>query len=170
MKTLFYIFIIYFCSYNFLYASPPIAHYQHWTVFQIKKKKNDNYKEICYVMSKPIEKKGTTKKKRSPYMIVMRKKGSKYDEVSLSSGFIFKPHTDITISILKRTFPLFPEYEKAFTYDINDDIEIVKQMKLGAKVYITSYSKSDYVANDTYSLLGFTEAYEKMISLCSDDE
>ena len=121
-------------------------------------------------MSVPIEIKGTTKKPRSPYIVVTRKKGSEYDEVSLSSGFIFKPYSDVTVSILKRKFPLFPEYEKAWTYDINDDIEIVKEMKLGAKLYVTSYSKADYVANDTYSLLGFSEAYEKMISLCDNKE
>ena len=39
-------------------------------------------------------------------------------------------------------------------------------MKLGAKLYVTGYSKNNYMAMDTYSLIGFNEAYTKMITLC----
>ncbi|HSQ97893.1 MAG TPA: invasion associated locus B family protein [Rickettsiales bacterium] len=143
-------------------ASTPISIFKDWTLF----KSQENGKEICYIASLPINKEGNYKKRGEPYATVMREKGAKYDEISVSSGFLYDPDKDIEISILKRKFPLFPNDEKAWTYDRNDDIEIVKQMKIGNKMYILSYSKSGNKAIDTYSLIGFSEAYEQMISLC----
>lgn len=144
------------------FASTPISIYKNWTLFKTVEKG----KEICYIASLPIEKEGDYKKRGESYAMVMREKGAQCDEVSISSGFIYDPDRDVEISILKRKFPLFSNDEKAWTYDMNDDIEIVKQMKLGAKMYVLSYSKSGNRANDTYSLIGFNDAYNAMISLC----
>lgn len=144
------------------FASTPVSIHKDWTLF----KTTENGKEICYVASLPITKEGDYKKRGEPYATIMREKGAKFDEVSVSSGFIYDPDKDIEISILKRKFPLFANDEKAWTYDRNDDVEIVKQMKLANKMYISSYSKSGNKAVDTYSLVGFGEAYEEMISLC----
>ena len=79
---------------------------------------------------------------------------------------MYNQDKDIEITILKRKFPLFANDEKAWTYDKNDDIEIVKQMQNGAKMYVLGYSKGNSKAYDTYSLFGFTEAYKKMLELC----
>jgi len=143
-------------------ASTPISIYKDWTLFQT----TENGKEICYIASLPIKKEGTYKKRGEPYAMVMREKGAQYDEVSISSGFIYDPDKDVEVSILKRKFPLFSNDEKAWTYDRNDDIEIIKQIKLGAKMYVLGYSKTGDRANDTYSLIGFNEAYNAMLSLC----
>ena len=144
------------------FASSPISIHKNWTLFKTVEKG----KEFCYIASLPIDKEGNYKKRGEPYAMVMREKGAQYDEVSISSGFIYDPDKDVEISILKRKFPLFANDEKAWTYDRNDDVEIVKQMKLGAKMYVLSYSKTGDRANDTYSLIGFNDAYNAMISLC----
>ena len=98
--------------------------------------------------------------------MIMREKGKDVNEVSVSSGFLYNPDKDIELTILKRKFPLFANDEKAWTYDKNDDIEIVKQMQTGAKMYVLGYSKANSKAYDTYSLFGFAEAYKKMLELC----
>ena len=144
------------------FASSPISIHKSWTLF----KSTENGKEICYIASLPIKKEGDYKKRGEPYATVLREKGAQYDEVSISSGFIYDPDRDIEISILKRKFPLFSNDEKAWTYDRNDDIEIIKQMKLGAKMYVLSYSKAGNRASDTYSLIGFNDAYNELLSLC----
>ena len=147
---------------NNLFASAPISVHKDWTLF---KTKIDN-KEICYVASLPIKKEGTYKKRGEPYVMIMREKGKDVNEVSVSSGFLYNPDKDIELTILKRKFPLFANDEKAWTYDKNDDIEIVKQMQTGAKMYVLGYSKANSKAYDTYSLFGFAEAYKNMLELC----
>ncbi len=144
------------------FASVPISIHRDWTLF----KSTENGKEICYIASLPIKKEGTYKKRGEPYATVMREKGASHDEISISSGFLYDLDRDIEVSILKRKFPLFANDEKAWTYDRNDDVEMVKQMQLGAKMYVLAYSKAGERANDTYSLIGFNDAYNAMLSLC----
>lgn len=162
MKKILITIILFFIGTLNLSASTPVSIHKDWTLFKIV----EGGKEICYIASLPIKKEGTYKKRGEPYVIVTRGKKAAYDEISLSSGFIFDPDKDIEVSILKRKFPMFSDEEKAWTYDRNDDVEMVKQMKAGAKMYVLSYSKFGTTANDTYSLLGFNDAYEKMINLC----
>jgi len=162
MKRILLIFLLFFCADLNLYASVPLSVHKDWTLFKVE----IDGKEICYVASLPIKKEGNYKKRGEPYFIVTRAKGADYDEVSLSSGFLYDPDRDIEVSILKRKFPMFSNEEKAWTYDRNDDVEIVKQMKNGAKMYVLGYSKAGTMANDTYSLIGFNEAYEEMVDLC----
>lgn len=160
MKKLIFIFI---CFFSFsVFATTPISVHRDWTLFRIE----DKGKVICCITSLPIEKSGNYKRRGEPYVIVTREKGAAYDEVSLSSGFLFDVDKDIEVSILKRKFPMFSNQEKAFTYDRNDDVEMVKQMKAGAKMYVLGYSKAGTFANDTYSLLGFNDAYEAMLKEC----
>jgi hypothetical protein len=160
------IFILFFViSFN-VFSAEPISIHKSWTLFRV----NENEKEICYIASLPIEKKGNYKKRGEPYLLIMRMMGNDFDEVTLSSGFIYDEEKDIEVTILKRKFPLFSHEEKAWTYDRNDDVEIVKQMKNGAKMYVVGYSKAGTFANDTYSLMGFNEAYEKMIILCKKNQ
>ena len=156
-----YIFI-FFITTNIVFSAKPISYHKDWTLFQTKL----DEKDICYIAALPIKKEGTYKKRGEPYLLVMREKNSEYDEVGVSSGFIYHKDKGIELSVLKRKFPLFPDNEKAWTYDRNDDVEIVKFMKLGAKLYVTGYSKNNYMAMDTYSLIGFNEAYTKIITLC----
>lgn len=162
MKKFLILILFFFSINNVLFASTPISVHKDWTLFKVK----INNKEICYIASLPIKKEGNYKRRGEPYVIVTREKGADYDEVSLSSGFLYDPDRDIEVSILKRKFPMFSNEEKAWTYDRNDDVEMVKQMKAGAKMYVLGYSKAGTMANDTYSLIGFNEAYEKMINLC----
>ena len=161
-NKIFIILLFLFSQINLLFASTPVSIHKDWTLFKTVIDKKD----VCYIASLPIIKDGNYKKRGEPYFLVSRTKGSDFDEVSLSSGFLFDPEKDIEVSILKRKFPLFSVEEKAWTYDRNDDVEIVKQMKLGAKMYVVGYSKAGTMANDTYSLIGFNEAYNKMIELC----
>ena len=157
-----FIIILFLTICSELFASSPISIHGDWTLSKVKVEKDD----LCYIASLPTEKEGTYKKRGEPYITVVRKKGATYDEISLSSGFIYDPEKDIEVSILKRKFPMFSNEEKAWTYDKNDDVEMVKLMKKAAKMYVVSYAKTGVKANDTYSLIGFNEAYSKMIELC----
>lgn len=144
-----------------LFAATPLSVHRNWTIF----KTNDG-SDLCYAISLPTNKSGTYKKRGEPYFTVIRKIGSNNDEISLSSGFIYDENKDIEISINKRKFPLFSDLEKAWTYDKNDDIEIIKLMRFGTEMNVKGFSKGGSMADDTYSLVGFSEAHDKMIELC----
>ena len=159
IKTILFFFI--FVSISF--ALDPIYVYKDWSLFSVLL---ENKNTLCYMMSLPVEKGGDYKKRAEPFFVVMREKKAIYDEIVLSSGVLYNEDEDVEVEILKRKFPLFTDNEKAFTYDRNDDVEIIKYMKLGSKMYITGISKRNFFMNDTYSLVGFNEVYDKMLSIC----
>lgn len=162
MKKLSYVFILFFVLISNLFAATPVSIHKNWTLF----KSTVNGKEMCYIVSLPIKKEGNYKRRGEPYALVSKVKGNDYEEVSMSSGFIYDPDKDIEVLISKRKFPMFSNEEKAWTYDKNDDVEMVKYMKKGTTMNVIGYSKLGFMANDTYSLMGFTEAYDNMINLC----
>lgn len=162
MKKFYYIFILFFVLISNLFAATPVSIHKNWTLF----KSTVNGKEMCYIVSLPIKKEGNYKRRGEPYALVSKVKGNDYEEVSMSSGFIYDPDKDIEVLISKRKFPMFSNEEKAWTYDKNDDVEMVKYMKKGTTMNVIGYSKLGFMANDTYSLMGFTEAYDNMINLC----
>jgi hypothetical protein len=146
-----------------VFALKPVSTFKTWNVYQTTNKAG---KDICYVFSIPIEKRGNFKKRGEPYYMVMRTRGSEFDEIVVSGGSLFDEKKDADITILKRRFPLLVEEERGVTYDRNDDVEIVKQMGIGAKAYVTSFFQNGTYAVDTYSLLGFTQAHDEIIRLC----
>lgn len=162
MKKFYYVFILFFILISNLFAATPVSIHKNWTLF----KSTVNGKEMCYIVSLPIKKEGNYKRRGEPYALVSRVKGNDYDEVSMSSGFIYDPDKDIEVLISKRKFPMFSNEEKAWAYDKNDDVEMVKYMKKGTTMNVIGYSKLGFMANDTYSLMGFTEAYDNMTNLC----
>ena len=162
MKKLSYVFILFFILISNLFAATPVSIHKNWTLF----KSTVNGKEMCYIVSLPIKKEGNYKRRGEPYALVSKVKGNDYEEVSMSSGFIYDPDKDIEVLISKRKFPMFSNEEKAWTYDKNDDVEMVKYMKKGTTMNVIGYSKLGFMANDTYSLMGFTEAYDNLINLC----
>ncbi len=163
MKKYIYTFLVFFISMmDFAFSASPISVHKNWTLF----KSVVNKKEMCYIVSLPTKKEGNYKRRGEPYALVSRIKGSDYDEVSMSSGFLYDPDKDIEVSISKRKFPMFSNEEKAWAYDRNDDVEMVKYMKKGTSMNVVGYSKLGFMANDTYSLMGFSEAYDNMIKLC----
>jgi hypothetical protein len=115
----------------------------------------------------PIEKRGNYKQRGEPYIILTKLVESNFFEVSVSNGYPYtKDKADVMI--LKRKFPLITDEEKAMTYDRNDDVEIVRLMHIGAKMYVTGYFTNGSYAVDTYSLIGFTEAYNELNRICRE--
>jgi len=151
------LFIV-FLSHSVAFASPPVFASGNWAVFKTT--------NLCYMESLPVRKSGTYKQRGEPYFTVVRKNKSKFDEVNLSSGFMYDPNKDVEVTIAKRKFPLFSDVEKAWTYYRNDDEGIIEQMKKGGEISVFAYSDDGSTANDVYSLNGFNNAYKKMLSLC----
>jgi hypothetical protein len=88
------------------------------------------------------------------------------DEISVSSGFIYKQTADVELSFGSKKFYLFPYESLAWANDNNDDIDIIKEMQRNEEVTITGTMRDNKTASDTYSLIGFAQAYAKLKEIC----
>lgn len=137
------------------------AKYLTWNIFKTKRGRRD----ICYMISKPIESKSYTYKRGDAYFMVTNIKNNA-DEINVVSGFEYKPDTEIELSFGSRKFYLMPKLMRGWTKSRKDDIEIIKEMQKNEEMIISAITKDDRDVIDSYSLIGFSQAYFKMRELC----
>ena len=137
--------------------------FQDWNVF--KTSRGD--KVVCYVASSPIKRNGVYDQRGEPYFLVTNIENNP-DEIGVSSGFIYKKKSDVELSFGSKKFYLFPYLAIAWANDKNDDIDIIKEMQRNEEVIVSGVSRDGKITNDTYSLVGFVQAYAKMKEICTN--
>ncbi len=122
--------------------------YRDWLVYTHL----DGNEKVCYVVS-------YHKKKNKSQYVMVNYVSKAADEVVVSSN----SHGPVVLNIDNRTTYKLPIINNglAWAENIKIDQDIVKKMKLGLSMVIKSNSNPV-----TYSLLGFTAAYNKMHDLC----
>lgn len=136
--------------------------YNDWNVFTIKQ----SGKTVCYMASAPVKQTGTYKSRGEPYMLVTHR-SSNVDEVSLSSGYPYKEKGEVVAVIDgKATHKLFTKEDLAWAYTEKADAALVSGMRKGSKMTVKGHSRLGTHSLDTYSLRGFSKAYDRMKALC----
>ncbi len=139
------------------------AKFQDWNVF--KNERGDQI--VCYTASIPIKREGNYDKRGEPFFLVTNIENHA-DEISSSSGFNYNKKSDVEISFGSKKFYLFPYKAMAWANDKNDDIDIIKEMQKHEDMVVTGIARDGKIATDTYSLIGFGQAYAKMKQTCKD--
>jgi hypothetical protein len=137
--------------------------FQDWNVF--KAERGD--RTICYIASTPIKREGTYDKRGEPYFLLTNIPNDA-DEISVSSGFIYKKKSDVELSFGSKKFYLFPYVSVAWANDKNDDIDVIKEMQKVEEFVVSGVTREGKNSSDTYSLIGFPQAYAKMKEVCAD--
>lgn len=130
--------------------------FQDWSVF--------TYKNTCYIGTAPTKQAGNYSRRGQPYVLVVHR-GAK-DEVNVSSGYPYKQGKDVHASVDGNKFQLFTKGEVGWAYDEATDAAFVGAMKRGSKMRVQGTSGKGTTSDDTYSLIGFTAAYNHMKSKC----
>lgn len=139
------------------------AKFQDWNVFRAERADQ----VVCYMASTPIKREGNYDKRGEPYFLVTNI-ANDADEVSTSSGFLYKKKSDVEVSFGSKKYYLFPYMSVAWANDKNDDIDIIKEMQRAEEFVVSGVNRDGKIANDTYSLIGFAQGYAKMKEVCFD--
>ncbi len=152
---------IFFSSNSF--AQEFEGEFQDWSIFKVER----GGKNICYIASLPIKMDGNSLRRGEPFFLVTNIENDA-DEVSLASGFVFNKSSNVEVSFGSKKFYLFPYDTTAWANNKNEDIDIIKEMQKHEDFVVKSVAKDGKVASDTYSLVGFIQAYSKMKQICQD--
>jgi hypothetical protein len=137
--------------------------FQDWSVF----KANRGDKVLCYIMSLPIKSVKRQGKVGESFLVITDVENDA-DEVSVSSGVNYHDKSNVELSFGAKKYDLLPNKSRAWAYDKNDDIEIIKQMQQNSDLVVSAISDIDENLSDTYSLIGFSDAYSKMKEVCNN--
>lgn len=122
----------------------------------------------CYMTSQPVKDEGKYNKRGDIYVMVVHRPTDKVrDEVSFWAGYAFKDKAPVEVSIDGRKFEVVPVEEIAWAPDTESDRKLVDAMKAGSTMVVEGTSKRGTDTKDTYSLSGFTKAYNAISTACN---
>lgn len=147
-----------------LAATPrAVGTYQDWNVYTV----DDANGLLCYAASQPKKEDGNWTRRGARAVIVAKLPGAEPNEqVSVQPGYAFKNGTDAQVSVDGRQFRLFTKGEHGWTNSPKEDETLIGAMKSGSNMSVRGTSTRDTWSLDTYSLLGFTAAYNAMLDAC----
>ena len=127
----------------------------------------DRDDEYCYIGSIPIETDLSKEKKRGDtYILVYKMVGNKNSIIQVEAGYNYKLNKDIIIKIDSTNFKFYTTEDVSDSAWTNDDDKVIFAMKKGLKLMITGESSRGTVTNDTYTLKGFTSAFNQLNEDC----
>jgi len=141
-----------------------LGSFQDWNVYAFQ----EDGQKICYMASEPKKQEGNYTRRGNPAVLVTRRPGPRsVDEVSVQPGYSYLEGSEVESQVGDRKFMLFTRGEHAWTKSEDADKALITSMKRGNDMSVRGTSVKDTFSLDTYSLLGFTKAYEAMVAACS---
>ncbi len=124
-------------------------------------------KKGCYITSKPTKEEGQYSQRGRVYVLVTHRPADKsYDVVSVVAGYTYGESGDVTLTIDETDFSLFTHQDSAWAPDAATDKALVDAMKKGNRMVVKGTSSRGTKTTDTYSLSGFTKAYQASAEAC----
>jgi invasion protein IalB len=146
-------------------AQPPklIGSYGDWQALTYE----ENSKPVCYVFSEPAKKQGGYTSRGQVYALVTnRPVDKKLNVVTIVAGYAYKEDSDAILQIGEQKFTLFTREDKAWAPTDEDDAKIVEALKKGTDMVVHGTSSKGTETIDTYSLIGFSKAFDAIGSAC----
>lgn len=126
-----------------------------------------NGEEVCYVASLPKKSEGKyTQRGETSVLVSNWAKRKVFGQVEVRAGYTYKKNSKVKFTSEKGDFELWTTRDTAWAKDKAADKKIVAALKAGLKLTVIGYSSRGTKTTDTYSLKGFTKAYERIGKEC----
>ena len=138
---------------------------KHWEAYRAGTGKN----RFCFLGSEPIKQTGAYKRRDKTYVLVTHRpndKKNKADIFELVAGYTYKKNSDVIIKIGGQKFDLFTSGGTAWAKTSKTDHALARAMKRGSIMTVSGTSNRGTKTLDTYSLKGFTAAYNAIGTTC----
>jgi hypothetical protein len=141
----------------------PIGSFEKWSAFTYP----EQGKPVCYAASQPTDSKGNYAKRGEVFLLVTHRPAAKAtDVVSLVAGYEYKAGSEVEVQVGKDKFKLFTEGERAWAKDPATDKALVQAMAKSAAMEVKGTSARGTETADTFSLQGFSKAYQAIGQAC----
>jgi hypothetical protein len=142
-----------------------LGSFRDWDTFKIT---SDNGNKQCYMISTPTTSTPKGANRGSIYLTITHVPHLKrHNEINTVIGYPFKVNSEATVSVGKRRFRMFTSGDGAWLSTPKQDLDLVSVMKKGSSLVIRGQSKRGTRTADTYSLMGFTAAYNTITKACN---
>lgn len=120
----------------------------------------------CYIASKPTGSEGDYERRGEVFTLVTNRVADNVvGEVSVVAGYEYQGDSTPRARIGGETFDMFARGDTAWLR-VAEDARMVAAMRRGTEMVVTAVSSRGTKTTDTYSLMGFTKAYEAITRVC----
>jgi hypothetical protein len=138
--------------------------FKNWTA----QNTNINGQQVCYAVSSPIASNPKTlNRAESRIFISFRANDKIQNEISITSGYNYKASSKVNLAIEKREFNFETEDNFAWLTKYEDEISLIELMRKSTQARVTATSVRGTKTIDTFSLNGFSDAYEAAKKKCN---
>ncbi len=142
----------------------PIVQGDNWSAFTYQEDGNT----VCFMAAQPEKDEGDYTKRGDIYaMVTHRPADNRSNVVSLLMGYPFADEARVTVDIDGQEFTLATEGETAWAPNPSVDPPLVQAMVQGRQMVVRGVSARGTKTRDTYSLIGFTRAYNAINKACN---
>ena len=139
-----------------------VGKYKNWQSFTTNTEKG----KICFAQSVPSKRGPESFKREDSRIFVTFRPGENItDEVSITSGHLYKPSSVVAKSG-KNSFSFFSQEKFAWLLDEREEKKFIKVMKRATNLMIKANAKNGTQTTDHYSMMGFTKAYNTAKKVC----
>jgi len=140
-----------------------VAQYRDWGVYVA----STGGSKVCFALSKPKDSKPEGVRRGDIYVFVTSRPGENVtNELTVEIGYPFREGSRAQATIGDASFTLYTQGEKAWVENAAEEPAMVAAMRSGASMVITGTSQRGTNTTDTYSLLGITDALNRVSSEC----
>ena len=165
LKLYFFLIIIILISFSNFTRAKQIGKFKDWTAYSEGEGRN----LACMAVSKPKKEEGNYTKRGEVFSIVTHLPGQdKFNEFSIVTGYNYKQGSNPEVMIGDLKFQLFTSGSRAWSFSVAEDLKIINSMKSSLKMKVKGTSSRGTITSDTYSLLGFSKAYQRINEACKN--
>ena len=140
-----------------------IGAFKFWSAFTSTRPEG----KICWAATTPQDSDYNGRDRGDVYLMVTIFPATGVDgEVSILSGYEYDESRTVQAQIGSATFSFFAVQDGAWLETRNEERQVVTAMRRGAKAKVTGYANGGGRSTDTFSLLGFTAAYNAAKKAC----
>ena len=100
------------------------------------------------------------------YILVYRIIGNDQNIVQIEAGYDYNTEKNILVKIDNTDFDFYTVEDSPDSAWTDDDNKVIYAMKKGLSLIITGESSRGTITNDSYSLNGFTAAFNDLMNEC----
>lgn len=140
-----------------------LGDFSDWSAFKYEEGGN----LVCFMASEPTKAEGNyTTRGKIHAMVTHRPGEQRRDEVSIQAGYTYQDKSLVEVSVGALKVELFTQGDSAWTVDKETDKRLVQAMIKGSTMTVQGTSSRGTNTRDTYSLAGFTRAYQAINQAC----
>lgn len=142
----------------------PLGEFDDWAAYTYESDDGP----VCYVVSQPTDWEPKNVNRGPIFFLITHRPAEKVrNEVNTIIGYPFKEDSTATVTIGDSKFDLFTSGDGAWADTADRDRQIVEAMKAGSTMRLDGVSWRGTNTTDRYSLIGVTDAMNKIDEECS---